>query len=118
MEVLKQKDAGEIMEAVYDTAYASGLFAKNDIKVRICPFTHYKLAEGKSDFLHVFGYIMEGRTPEQKQDLSTAIIKKLNELLPAISILSMNISEFEKESYCNKSLIHPYNTSNDRHFLL
>jgi 5-carboxymethyl-2-hydroxymuconate isomerase len=70
----------------------------------------------KKDFIHIFGNIMEGRSTEQKGNLSRNIIERLNQLFPYISILSINISEFEMATYCNKSLINPLNTTNDRHF--
>lgn len=104
------------MQAVYDVAESSALFKKNDIKVRIHPFKYYQLGDGKKDFIHVFGNIMEGRTTAQKADLSEKIIKKLNEMFPDISILSMNVSEFELATYSNKSLIDPLNTERDRFF--
>jgi 5-carboxymethyl-2-hydroxymuconate isomerase len=59
---------------------------------------------------------MEGRSTQQKQDLSRKIIERLHEMFPEISILSMNIREFEQATYCNKSLINPLNTKGDRHF--
>lgn len=114
--VLRQRPPEEIMQAVYDVAETSGLFAKEDIKVRLRPYQFFKLGKGKKDFIHIFGNIMEGRTTEQKAELSKRIIEKLNELLPELSILSINISEFEKATYSNKALIHPFNTTGDRHF--
>ena len=114
--ILKQKSPDEIMNAVYEAAEATGLFAKDDIKVRIRPFQYYKLGKTKKDFIHIFGNIMEGRTKEQKAELSRQIIERLNKLLPDISILSINIREFELATYCNKSLIDPLNINNDRHF--
>lgn len=114
--ILQQKTPDEIMQAVYEVAEASGLFAANDIKVRLRPYHYFKLGEGKQDFLHVFGNIMEGRSTDQKADLSRRVIERLDEMFPGISILSMNIREFEKATYSNKALIHPLNTTNDRHF--
>jgi 5-carboxymethyl-2-hydroxymuconate isomerase len=114
--ILRQKSPGEIMQAVYEIADATGLFAANDIKVRLRPYQYFKLGEGKKDFLHIFGNIMEGRSTEQKANLSRKIIERLNEMFPDISILSMNITEFEKATYSTKALIHPLNSTNDRHF--
>ena len=54
------------MQAVYEAAEATGLFAPNDIKVRLRPYRYFKLGEGKQDFIHIFGNIMEGRSTEQK----------------------------------------------------
>lgn len=114
--LLTQKNPAEIMQAVYDTAEATGLFAENDIKVRIRPYDVYLLGRDKTDFLHVFAYIMEGRSTEQKAGLSRRIIEKLNGLFPQLSVLSMNVSDFEKATYSNKALIQPQNTDGNRHF--
>ena len=114
--IIQQKSHDEIMQAVYDVAEATGLFAPNDIKVRLRPYQYFKLGKNKKDFIHIFGNIMEGRSTEQKANLSKKIIERLNEMLPNISILSINIREFEKATYSNKALIHPRNETNDRHF--
>jgi 5-carboxymethyl-2-hydroxymuconate isomerase len=114
--IIQQKSPDEIMQAVFDEAEATGLFAVDDIKVRIRPYSYFKLAEGKDDFIHIFANIFEGRSTEQKANLSRRIIERLNEMFPDISVLSINIREFERATYCNKALIHPLNTTNDRHF--
>ena len=116
--VIQERKSEEIMHAVYEAAKATGLFADNDIKVRLRPFQFYKLGDNKKNFIHIFGYIMEGRNTEQKANLSKQIITRLNDLFPDISFLSININDFEFATYCNKSLINPNNTSNDRHFTL
>jgi 5-carboxymethyl-2-hydroxymuconate isomerase len=114
--VLNIKTADEIMQAVYEAAESTKLFKENDIKIRINPYEHYKLGEGKISFLHIFGNIMEGRTTEQKANLSRLILQKLNTILPDVSILSINIREFELATYCNKAMLDPKNNSNDRFF--
>jgi 5-carboxymethyl-2-hydroxymuconate isomerase len=111
--IVQQKSSDEIMQAVYDVAEATELFAVSDIKVRLRPYQYFKLGTGKSDFIHIFGNIMEGRSAEQKANLSKKIIERLNQMFPDISILSINIREFEKATYSNKALIHPLNTTNE-----
>ena len=59
---------------------------------------------GKLDFIHVFGNIMEGRTPEQKADLSRKIGSELNQWFPEGPIISMNIRNLEKSSDVNKTM--------------
>lgn len=115
-DILRQRTPDELMDAVYETADATGLFAPNDIKVRLQPYQYYRLGTDKKDFLHVFGYIMQGRTTDQKAGLSKQISTRLSELLPDISFLSVNIRDFEAATYSNKALINPENTDNDRHF--
>ncbi|MBV8328028.1 5-carboxymethyl-2-hydroxymuconate Delta-isomerase [Chryseobacterium sp.] len=114
--ILQQKTAEEIMNAVYEAADDTGLFATHDIKVRLQTYQYYRLGEHKKNFLHVFGYIMEGRSTEQKAGLSRHISIRLTELLPDISFSSVNINEFEAATYSNKALINPENINKDRHF--
>jgi len=109
--ILKSKSPVEIMQTVYDAAESTALFAHEDVKVRIQPFQLYKLGKNKKDFIHIFGHIMEGRSTAQKACLSRKIIECMNELFPEISVLSINISEFEKATYCNKSVIIMQNDS-------
>lgn len=115
-DIISQVNPEEIMQAVYDTAEATGIFMENDIKVRLNPYRYYKLGKTKKNFIHVFGYIMEGRSIEQKADLSKKVIERLSQMFPDISILSMNIKEFELATYCNKSLVDPLNTTGNRFF--
>lgn len=102
--VLNQASPENIMQKVYDTADASNLFSKGDIKVRINPFNLYNIGDADS-FIHVFGNIMEGRTDEQKLQLSKAIVTALKIMLPNVPIISMNIRDFEKANYCNRSMV-------------
>ena len=94
-----------IMQKVYDTAESTHLFAKGDIKVRINPFKHYNTGNSKDDFIHIFANIMEGRTAEQKSELSYKIVAQLKAMFPDVPIISMNIRDFEKATYCNKSMV-------------
>ncbi|MEP3389303.1 MAG: 5-carboxymethyl-2-hydroxymuconate Delta-isomerase [Reichenbachiella sp.] len=98
----------EIMQTVYQQAIASELFVKTDIKVRVQSFDEFIAGEGSDDFIHVFGNIMEGRTAEQKANLSRRIVAALNGLFPQVPIVSMNIRDFEKDSYCNKEMVEQH----------
>ena len=103
--VLKMQEPRVVLEAVFETAFSTGLFARNDIKVRLNPFVHSLVQGAADDFIHVFGNIREGRNGEQKANLSKVIVAKLNELFPEVPIVSMNIRDFTKESYCNKTMV-------------
>ena len=93
------------MQKVYDTAASTGLFAPGDIKVRINPFELYNIGNTKDDFIHIFANIMEGRTVDQKSNLSRKIITELKLMFPNVPIISINIRDFEKATYCNKSMV-------------
>ena len=104
-EVLEMQDPQKTLQAVFETAFETGLFSRNDIKVRLNPFEHSLVQGENANFIHVFGNIMEGRTATQKSNLSQMIVSKLNVLFPEVPIISMNIRDFTKESYFNKSMI-------------
>ena len=103
--ILTMITAQELMMNVYTSAEATQLFSKGDIKVRVNPFEYYNVGNSDDDFIHVFGNIMEGRTVKQKKDLSEKIISELKGLLPIVPIISINIRDFEKATYCNKTMI-------------
>jgi 5-carboxymethyl-2-hydroxymuconate isomerase len=73
--------------------------------VRTRTYEHFTVGGTQDDFLHVFGYIMQGRTIEQRQTLSVSIVKRLKELLPDVPVISMNVMEFEKATYTNRSMV-------------
>lgn len=103
--VIRLKSAEDIMQDVFDAAFSTGLFSESEIKVRINPFAYYNNGNSLNDFIHVFGYIMEGRTIDQKSNLSKVIVTKLNAILPEVPVISINIKDFEKVSYFNKTMI-------------
>lgn len=103
--IIKIKSPKVIIQKVYDAAESTDLFDKGDIKVRINPFKYYNIGNTKDDFIHIFANIMEGRTASQKKNLSDRIITALKLMFPEVPIISINIRDFEKATYCNKSMV-------------
>ncbi|KRD10230.1 5-carboxymethyl-2-hydroxymuconate isomerase [Flavobacterium sp. Root901] len=103
--VLRLKSADEIMQEVFDLALSTNLFTAPEIKVRINPFSYYNNGNTLDDFVHIFGYIMEGRNEEQKNTLSKAIVSRLKTILPEVHSISMNIDDFQKAGYFNSKMI-------------
>jgi 5-carboxymethyl-2-hydroxymuconate isomerase len=95
----------QILTTVFNATKASTLFAEEDIKVRINPYVRYEVGGMMSDFIHVFGYILEGRTNEQIADLSQRIVKSLVDLFPDIEFVASSIDEFTKVGYCHRHLL-------------
>jgi len=104
-QIIKLKTPENIMQKVYDTAKSTGLFTPEDIKVRINPFQYYNTGNTKDDFIHVFADIMQGRNTEQKANLSKQIVTELKTMFPQVPIISINIRDFEKATYCNKTMV-------------
>ena len=103
--IIKIKTPEEIIAAVYKIAEDTGLFAIGDIKVRIKPYDYFTVGGTGNDFIHVFGHIMQGRNTEQKANLSKQIITKLKSMFPDVAVISMNVIDFEKATYCNKTMV-------------
>ena len=103
--ILNLKPAEEIIKEVYDTADATGLFAKGDIKVRINPFNLFTVGNTRDDFIHIIAHIMEGRSTEQKKSLSTDVVRKLKTSLPDVPIISIDVRDINKATYCNRKMV-------------
>ncbi len=104
-DILRQKTKHEIMSTVNEVALKSGLFKPEDIKVRVRPFDEFMINGSKEPFIHVFSHIMQGRTTEQKAMLSKSVVETLVKMFPEVGIVSMNVDEFEKATYCNKPML-------------
>ena len=103
--VLKYHDEEFIIEQIHLVVNSTGLFDEGDIKVRMNPFQKYSVGNKRENFIHVFAHIMQGRTTEQKANLSQQVISKLVVLFPDIPNIAINISDFEKATYCNRAML-------------
>ena len=104
-DILDIKNPKIVLEKLHSVATNSGLFDEADIKVRLNPFKENYIVGGKTDsFIHVFANIMEGRTTKQKAKLSKSIVSALKVMFPKTSFIAINIRDFEKATYFNKSM--------------
>jgi len=94
-----------ILEQVHLVAYSTGLFDEGDIKVRINPYKNFIVGNKTDNFIHIFAHIMQGRTTEQKADLSKLMVSRLTTMFPDVANIAMNISDFEKDTYCNRAML-------------
>ena len=104
--MIDMRSPEDIMQNVYNAAESSQLFDMGDIKVRINPYKHYNNGNTKNNFIHIFTNIMEGRSTEQKKKLSLQIVSELKQMFSEVPIISINIRDFEKATYCNKLMIN------------
>ena len=105
--ILKSHSQDEIIKQVQISAISTKLFHKNDVKVRVNSFEKYSTGDKKEDFIHVFANIMEGRSIEQKANLSKTIVKDLALMFPSVPNIGTNVIEFERATYFNKNMLDP-----------
>jgi len=106
-DILKLHSEDAIIQQVHLSAVSTKLFNKNDVKVRINSFEKYSTGDKKEDFIHVFANIMEGRTIEQKVNLSKTIVRDLALIFPSVPNIGTNVIEFERATYFNKNMLDP-----------
>ncbi len=96
-----------LMESVHQGAVSSGLFDESAIKVRALPYDHFRVAvdaEQGMRFIHVTARILSGRSLEQKQRLSSILLKAIEGVpLDNVSI-TVEVVDMEREVYA-KSII-------------
>lgn len=79
----------------------SGLFQSHDIKTRAYS-AHDALVGTKGvngRFIHVAIFLMEGRTEEQKQNLTQTIFNLLSAKMIKMDSITVDIRELEKSTY-------------------
>lgn len=94
-----QLNPTKLLQAVYEGAYSSGLFEGPDIKTRAIAYEDYLTGTDKKAFIHVTVKILNGRTDEQKQKLSSTVIKRLTALKLSDTSLTVEIVDMESYSY-------------------
>lgn len=104
-DVLVNCERQQLLRTVNDVAKSTGLFDPANIKVRLRVFDDYLTAGGNDAFVHVFAYIMEGRTIDQKCALSKAVVGELKSMFPQVPVISLNVMDFDKASYHNRDTI-------------
>lgn len=103
--ILHQHREEEILARLHHAVNSTGLFEEPDIKVRVNLYSVYAVGNGKEDFIHVFSYIMQGRSIEQRAHLSKTIVRELTDMFPATHRIATNVTEFEKATYLNREML-------------
>lgn len=103
--ILARVQEQKILTTIFEATRSSGLFEEADIKVRVNPYSRYEVGGKPTDFIHVFSYILEGRTNMEIADLSQRIVKPLVDLFPDVEFIASSIDEFTKVGYCNRHLL-------------
>lgn len=98
-------DEESTLDRLHRTVSSTGLFDESDIKIRLHPFDAYAAGGRREDFIHVFAWIMQGRSVEQRAALSKAVVGELAGMFPQIPRIAMNVAEFEQATYFNRAMM-------------
>jgi len=103
--LIEEVDVSGLMTAVYHATESSGLFKRGDIKVRIMPTEYYLVGHTSAVFAHLECLLLSGRTLVQRQNLAQLLTKAMCESLPDVEMLSVEVREVVKASYCNREAL-------------
>lgn len=88
-----------MMEIVFTACVDSQLFQRQDIKVRAISFDDYLVGNGDRRFLHVCLKILDGRSPQQKQNLSQSVLQELVALGLSNTEITVDVCDTVGQSY-------------------
>ena len=103
-EVAEQIALNELIAAVHEAAFSSGLFPEYDIKTRAIAYQYHQTGQTHDAFVHVAVHLLDGRSDEQKSDLSERILARIEPLLPAVASVGVEILDMHRASYRKRVL--------------
>lgn len=95
----QQIEVSDLLEAAYQGALESELFNPADIKCRAIAYEHYTSGDDVSGFVHVTVKILEGRSQEQRNVLSSMIFQHVKKQGLAHTSLTVEIVDINAGSY-------------------
>ncbi|WP_026972891.1 5-carboxymethyl-2-hydroxymuconate Delta-isomerase [Aliagarivorans marinus] len=97
-------DVQALVHAVYRCAKDSQLFAEGTVKVRASSFAYYQTDFADPSFVHLRIHLFPGRSAEQKQRLSGAMLTALEAQAPKIQQLSVELLDIDTSCYSKRIL--------------
>lgn len=97
-------DVDELMLAVHRAAAGTGVMKAADIKVRATAFDDFLVAGQRDGFCHASVYLLEGRSPEQKESVSEVLRAAMVGLLGATKSISVDIRDMDARAYKKRLL--------------
>ncbi|CCQ11452.1 5-carboxymethyl-2-hydroxymuconate delta-isomerase [Pseudoalteromonas luteoviolacea B = ATCC 29581] len=88
-----------LVERVHKAAIATELFDPITVKTRAAAYQHFTIADHLDGFVHIQAHIMAGRTTEQKQVLSEALLECLSTYCSEFYSLSVHVYDLLPDIY-------------------
>ena len=90
-----------LLEDLHYAAIQSGLFDVPSLKSRALRYHHWMIGEqgDSSDFIHITFELLDGRTAEQKRELSRLLMAVLQQQASHITSLTINVRDMDKACF-------------------
>nr|WP_321457723.1 5-carboxymethyl-2-hydroxymuconate Delta-isomerase [uncultured Cohaesibacter sp.] len=89
----------KLVQTVWNTAEASGLFTPAAIKARALPVDYFVTGGTDKPFIHVEAKMFGGRTQEQKKALTQSLFETITAFVGADVSVSAETLEIDKATY-------------------
>lgn len=96
---VSREEVSHLMEQLASAAARTGVMKASDIKVRARSYDDFLIAGKKDSFIHLSVYLLAGRTPEQKVDLSEQLRQVMIESCANVVSLSVDIRDMDPVAY-------------------
>lgn len=96
---VSKEEVSHLMERLAFAAARTGVMKASDIKVRAQSYDDFLIAGKKDSFIHLSVYLLAGRTPEQKVDLSEQLRQVMIESCANVVSLSVDIRDMDPVAY-------------------
>lgn len=92
-------DWTKVFEKLATATAETGIIDFANIKLRAIPFEAFQLCDGSKSFVHLSVFLLDGRTPDQKETISLICRQTLAELLLDVDAISVDIRDMDSHAY-------------------
>ncbi len=89
----------KMMQTAHDTAFASGEFGEQDIKVRTLAFGPALIGGKPARFIHITVKLLDGRSEERKKEITGAILQAFQAYNLDVNCISVDARDMIRASY-------------------
>lgn len=98
-ELADAEQVGQMLDAVHDAAYGTGLFEHSHIRTRAIPVRHYRTGGQPRPFMHAQLRIHSGRNAAQKRTLSESVLRALRDQSWPAQSITVEVVDMDLASY-------------------
>ena len=96
---IPEQEVDRVLRAVHASVEDSDLFENSHIRTRAYPFKDYTHGDGVEPYIHIQARIKSGRDADMKKRLSNGIIQSVSRMSIAVSVITVEVIDMDRESY-------------------
>lgn len=97
--LLNDADINDALQITLDCGGRMDFINKDDIKVRLQPYTHFVAGDDRTSFLHITAYLLDGRPDALKETLAIALRDELGQRFSQVQSISIDVRDMNRACY-------------------